>query len=450
MCLVSSVTRVRGIDFAGRKGGALLRGAGRCDLSQVMHKIEEESMYNKWGQFGKDYEEGVNFVRLREERLQKAREAMKRHDLGAIVAARLDNTRYITGLRGILIEGTVLRYVVLPVDGDPILFELGGDYGRAKEGASWLPAHQITTSIPIGAMPHTGTPSELKSRARVTALWADGIKKVLQDHGLADRKVGFDLLQDVSAVRALEKANINYVDGGAALMDARSIKTKDELQLLSIASQIAEAGLYTIEHSMKPGIRECEVWAEANKTVMSLGAERLQGICTTGGRTNPYYRMEGTDKILRPGDLLVTDVVLSYMGYHTCVVRTFLVGIKATKQQKSLYREAYDALYKTIGTIRSGVTTDYVAESLPQGNWDDFSLNIGHGLGLHEHEAPTIAAVYSDECPIDIKEDMYLAVETYAGKPGGDQGVRLEENLRVSGDGCEIFSRYPFEDKLLN
>ena len=178
----------------------------------------------------------------------------------------------------------------------------------------------------------------------------------------------FDSMFDLSMIKALDHANLDYVDGQSAMMEARSVKTKDELQLLSIASQIAEAGLYTIDKVMKPGIRECEVWAEAAKTMISLGADSLEGICTTGGRTNPYYRISGTDKILRPNDLLVTDIVVSYMGYHTCVVRTFLNGTKATKEQKKFYREAYEVLVcvdKCSQGWRS--TTDKVAEALPQG-----------------------------------------------------------------------------------
>ena len=404
-------------------------------------------MYNKWGQFGKDFEEGIDFARLRKDRLQKTREAMKRHGLSALVVSRLENARYITGFRGILIEGTIHRYVVLPLEGDPVLFELGGDVGRALESATWL---KVVPSMPILGNPYTGTPAEVETRAKLALQWAEGIKKVLQEYGVADKKIGVDFLLDVTTVKALEDAKIDYVAGQPVMMDARQIKTQDELQLLSIASQIAEAGLYTIEHAIKPGIRECEVWAEANKTVISLGAERLQGICTTGGRTNPYYRYEGTDKIMRPGDLLVTDVVLSYMGYHTCVVRTFLCGDKPTKEQKRAYRSAYDAMYNVINSIKPGATTDKIVEHFPETNWENYSLNIGHGLGLHEHEAPFFADIYSKECPTEIKENMYLAVETYVGEKGCEQGVRLEENFAVNETGVELFSRYPFDERFLS
>lgn len=414
------------------------------------NNLARKPIYNKWGQFGKDYEEGINFERLRKERLEKTRASMIKHDLGAIVAIRRENTRYITGFKGLAVPSTVLRYVVFPVTADPVLFELGADIGRLKESATWIKEENIIPSIPVFATPHHATPIELETREKLSYLWADGIKKVLQEYGVADKKVGFDSVFDLSMIKALDHANIDYVDGQSAMMDARSIKTMDELQLLSIASQIAEAGLYTINKVMRPGIRECEVWAKAVKTMIALGAESVEGICTTGGRTNPYYRLEGTDKILRPNDLLITDIVTSYMGYGTCVVRTFLNGTKATKEQKKYYRECYDSLYKSINAVKAGVTTDIVAEALPKGDWANYSLNIGHGLGLVTHETPSIVEAYSKACPTEIKENMYIALETYAGDPISEQGVRLEENLVVTKDGYEIFSRYPFDEKLMD
>lgn len=404
-------------------------------------------MYNKWGQFGKDLEEGINFERLRKERLQRTREAMERHCLGAIVAGKIENVRYITGFRGLTAEGTLYRYAVLPREGDPVLFELGGDVGRAQETAPWL-GENLTFSIPVLGTPHIGGPAELETRTRLLEQWANGIKTVLKKNGVSNEKIGFDAF-DISAIEPLENANINYVDAKAAMYDARCVKTKEELQLLSIASTIAEAGFYRMEEVIRPGIRECEVWGEAIKTMLSLGAESVTGICTSGERTCPYYRVEGTDKILRPGDLLISDIVMSYLGYYTCVVRTLLVGDKPSSEQKELYRKAYDALYKTVNTCKAGVMTNKVAESLPEGTWKNYSLNISHGLGLHYHEAPFIAEVYSKSCPLELKPNMYLAVETYEGEPNISQGVRLEENFVITEDGYEIFSRYPFDERML-
>jgi len=85
-----------------------------------------------YGQWALDWQEQVNFDRMRKERLEKVREVMRKRDLEAIIAFLPDNIRYITGARGIAVP-KVWRYCVLVREEEPILFELGGDMGRVKE-----------------------------------------------------------------------------------------------------------------------------------------------------------------------------------------------------------------------------------------------------------------------------------------------------------------------------
>lgn len=400
-----------------------------------------KKMYNKYGQFGRDYEEGVSFERLRKERLQKTREAMVRHGLGALVVFNGENIRYITGIAGLPFPGE--RYTVLPIEGEPVHFEQGGDLRWVRDfGAYWMKG-RITYSIPIGDGHCFGPEGHAKS----IELWAEGIKKVLKDFGITREKVGFDYMAGLTGV--LEEADISYTDGWPCMYDARSAKTRDELQLLAIASTIADAGFQTMKDMLKPGVRECEVWGEMHKTMLSLGADDVVGTFTSGGRTNPYCRFAKTDKIIGPGDLVISDIVTQYMGYHTCVVRTMLVGDKPTSEQKALYREAYDSMYRTIDACKAGAGTDKVAEALPKGTWEDFSLNIAHGLGIGGHEPPFVTHMLSKDYPMKLKPNMYMAVETYAGQPGGTCGVRLEEDLVITETGYEIFSRFPFDERML-
>ena len=90
--------------------------------------------YNKCGQFTKDYETGINYERLRAERLQRTQASMSKHGLCAIVAFTPDNYRYITGIKGELFTlGSFSRHTIVPVRGKPIHWEQGVDYHRVKE-----------------------------------------------------------------------------------------------------------------------------------------------------------------------------------------------------------------------------------------------------------------------------------------------------------------------------
>jgi len=234
------------------------------------------------------------------------------------------------------------------------------------------------------------------------------------------------------------------------MFDARAVKTQDELQLCFITSTIADACFQTIKDYARPGAKECEVWGEVSNTAFRLGAELVGGLLTTGGRTNPYYRLMGSDKIMAPGDLLVSDVVVNVMGYYSCVVRAFLIGDKpATSEQKAAHKKAYEALYRSINACKAGVTTDKVAANFIQEGFETYSLQIGHGLGQSVQEAPMVHPVYSKEHPIVLEPGMYLAFETFVPLPDGSQGVRLEEDFVITEDGVEIFNRYPFDEKLM-
>ena len=399
-------------------------------------------MYNKWAQVGRDCEEGVNIERLRRERLQKTREAMRSHGLGAMVVFTGYNVRYITGTAGAPFPNE--RYAVLPLEGEPMLFELGGDLRWIRDfAAPWL-AGRISYSIPFGHALQFGR----EPAAKMLKMFVGDIKKALEANGVSREKVGFDFLSH-AVVGALEDAKINYVEGVTCMDDARYVKTKDELQCLAIAASIVDACFYTMEQMLKPGVREWEVWAEMNKTAIRLGAESIIGSFASGGRTNPYCRFTISDRILAPGDLVIADVVLPYMGYFADFVRTMLVGDKPTSEQKALYRECYDSLSKAMNACKAGVGTDKVAEALPYGTFEDFSLNIAHGVGLNIHERPFTTHMFSKDYPIELKPNCYMAIETYAAKPGGADGVRLEEDFVVTETGYKTFSRYPFDERML-
>ena len=329
--------------------------------------MKEDTRYIKCGQFGKDFEQGINYERMRRERLEKTQKAMEEHGLSAIVAFRPHNFRYITGIKGEQFTlGELLRYTIVPVEGKPIHWELGGDYGRVNEQAKeW--GQDVRVSLPISPTFDSGGEEQKWEALNVCT---DNIKMVLKDNGLGNGKVGLDSWAG-PLVEALQNAGIDYTDAHKCLCDARYVKTEDELQCLRIACSIADACFYTLEHSIRPGIRECELWGEMAKTAFSLGTEHFIGLLNSGGRTNPYYRCEGSDKIISPGDMVISDITLAWMGYYTCFVRAFVEGGKPTSEQKALYRECYEALYKAMDVCKAGATTDIIADALPQQTWEN-------------------------------------------------------------------------------
>jgi len=387
-----------------------------------------------YGQWALDWQEQVNFDRMRKERLEKVREVMRKRDLEAIIAFLPDNIRYITGARGIAVP-KVWRYCVLVREEEPILFELGGDMGRVKENAPWLEG-RIFPSIPVHFASNEGTKA-----------WAKAIKEILE-RSKAKGKLGLDSVS-FRVMKALEAEGLSFVDGGPIMMEARVIKTQDELKCLRISVGTAEVAFAIATEMIKPGVRDCDVQAEMSRALNSIGCETLFGVFASGEHTNPYWRCFLTDRRIRKGDLVIIDKVHYYNGYGCDYVRTFLCGDKATPAQKDLYKKCLDYLYEGINQVKPGNTTGDVAQKWREPeDYTECTLDFGHGLGLDTHEYPFISFMSKKE-PVELKPNMVLALEVYMGDQEIRQGVRLEENLIVTEKGYEIISLYPFEEKLL-
>ncbi len=403
--------------------------------------------FNTFTQWGKDWEEGINFERLRKDRLQRTRDAMAKNGVGVMIASRFENIRYITGVRSQMQRpGRFNYYTILPIDGEPWHFELGGDLGRVKENCPWMEG-RLGYAAPIGDEgPAAGDQAAIDN----VDIWFDQIYKILKDNGVANEKIGLDMFT-FQMLDKLQKSGLKFTDGRKTMFDARMVKTRDEQQLCYISSTVADGVFQTIKDYARPGVKECEVWGECCNYATRRGAELGPGgLLTTGGRTNPYYRLMGSDKIMAPGDLLVSDIVVNIMGYYTCEVRSFLIGDKpAPRELKEAHRKAYEQLYKSIHTCKPGVTTHEVAKTFIQEGFDTYSLQIGHGLGQSVQEAPMVHPVYSEEYPTVLEPGIYLAFEDFVPTADGSQGIRLEEDFLITEDGVEIFSRYPFDEKLM-
>ena len=393
-----------------------------------------------------DYEERINWDRLRKERLSKLQEAMKKHDFGALLLYYPGNIRYATSTR-FLTPFTNLEFqrcALVPVEGQPILYEIIGVETEVRElNSPWIADH---------IRPHITWSYTGKAEKILVGRWADSITQGMKDLGVGGTRLGVDRVEPYM-IEALTEKKLRWFDARDCLYEARSQKTRDEIECYKIVCSIHDACLFRANKAIEPGIRESDLAAIIYHTAYSLGAEYfLSTVVASGGHTNPYLR-EHTDKIIRAGDLVTIDFNMAATGgYISDFVRTFLCGQKATQQQKDLYEECYQSLYGAITEVKAGASTDQIAKHFPTYVDDKIKtwgmLQFGHGLGIVFYEPPTISRGISFEYPTVLKENMVLAFETYAGRPFGNEGVRLEENILVTKDGFEFLSLHPLEPKM--
>ena len=195
---------------------------------------------------------------------------------------------------------------------------------------------------------------------------------------------------------------------------------------------------------LKPGVRENEIVALANKRLYELGSDQVEAInAISGERCNPHPH-NFTDRLIRPGDQAFFDIIHSFNGYRTCYYRTFKVGSATPAPARRLQAGARMA-GRGDRAVKPGVATDkVVAACRPRaedfGFPDElaaFGLQFGHGLGLGLHERPIISRLNSMKHPVEIKEGMVFALETYCPAKDGYSAARIEEEVVVTDKGAE-------------
>jgi len=399
------------------------------------HEWDPRRLYS---QSGADWQYRVDFERLRKDRLQRAREQMEAHDLGALVLFAGANIRYVTGsYQGNWKYNINIRYAVLPHGGEPVLFETAGsDMVCAKMDMPWMAGRvrpAMTWQWAEGAVPY------------MAGKMVDTVIEVLQEHGVRNERIGIDNL-DMSSLQAFQERKVNIVNGWPAMSAARVIKTRDEIELLKQASSIGDAAMWKIKYEwLKPGIREREIEAKVHEFMLNQGFEIIYDIIVaSGGNTSPYRRW-ATDKMIRQGDLIIVDInAVGPSGYFVDFVRCFKCASKMTQQEIDLYREVYDSMYAGIEKLRPGNTTADVAAAFPKYDDDKYGTvtlqQFAHSIGITLYEGMWISRAYSLDYPAEIKENMYFAAETFAGHPGLPQTCRLEENVLVTADGPVVFT----------
>ena len=397
------------------------------------------------GRMNVDFEERVDFARLRQYRLDRARQAMEQANLGALLVFDNHNIRYLTGVAiGEWTRDKLCRYALYTRTGELVLWDFGSAAVHHRLYCPWLEPENCIASYPTmrGAAP----PASGLTQKQVAE-----IKDRLQQAGITNEPVGVDFAE-VPTFFELQRQQIDIRDGQQVMLDARQIKSSDEIALLATAAAMVDGTYTDIAAALKPGIRENEVVALANKRLYEMGSDDVESInAVSGERCNPHPH-NFSDRMIRPGEQAFFDIMHSYNGYRTCYYRCFVVG-RASQAQKDAYSKAREWIDAAIEMIKPGVSTDQVARLWPTaqeiGLPDEktaFGLLFGHGLGLALHERPIISRLTSLDAPMEIREGMVFALETYCPATDGRSAARIEEEIVVGPNGIEILTKFPAQD----
>jgi Xaa-Pro dipeptidase len=397
------------------------------------------------GSMNVDWEERWDVDRLRSYRLGRAREALAASDLGAMLLFDFNNIRYVTSTHiGEWARDKMTRYAFLSRGGDPHVWDFGSAAKHHRLNCPWLRTENIHAGM-------IGLRGAVAPDAGLFRAAAQEIARILRAEGSADMPLGVDVVEP-PMVAALESEGLTVRDAQQVMLDAREVKSIDEIILLNTACAMVDGAYQYIAEHLKPGIRENELVADVTHRLFEMGSEHVDNInAVSGERCSPHPHVF-SDRLIRPGDQAFFDIIHTFVGYKTCYYRTFTVG-SATDAQRDAYKRARTWIDASIELMRPGVGTDEVASVWPKAEefgfsneMECFGLQFGHSVGLFLHERPIISRLNSLDHPVEIKEGMVIALETYCPAKDGYSAARIEEEVVVTADGPRVITRFPSDE----
>lgn len=389
----------------------------------------------------------IDQAKMRRERLAKLRAELIKRDYAAALLSDPINIRYATGSRNMAVWTLHApgRYVFVPVDGPVVMFEFQASK-HLTDGLDTI--DEIRTSTPwfhFLSGPRT---------AEKTALWAGEILSLMRQYGRANQRLAIDRCEPWGA-KLLTDGGISLFDAQEPVEFARLIKTPDEIAALELSMAVCDIAVERLRQSLRPGITENQAWSVLHEANSAHDGEWIEcRLLSSGPRTNPWFQ-ESSNRQIQAGELVVFDTdMVGPLGYLADISRAYVCpGGRATAEQKALYGLALEQLTHNIALLRPGLSFREFSERcwpVPAEYEKNRYMMMIHGCGLVD-EYPTISYLAdSADWGYDghFEENMVVCVESYIGAVGGAQGVKLEQQVRLTQGGAVIMSKSPIAENL--
>ena len=386
-------------------------------------------------------EDEIDFDKLRSYRLDRVRKELVKNNLEACILFDPVNVRYALDTVNMSVYNmhNLTRYCFVPVNGPTILYE----YFNCEILSKHL--NLIDEIRPAITWDYFSNGDQANLQL---SKWISEVKDLSKNY-FKSKKIAIDVLNG-PAVAALNKEGIEVVDAKLILEQARVIKSPDELICMKAAIEVAEKGVSKMRSDLKPGMTEDELWSILHKTNIENGGEWIEcRILSSGERTNPWMQ-ESSNKVIQQGEIVAfdTDMVGPY-GYCADISRAFVVGNKFNDEQKKLYSMAMEQIDFNSRLIKDGMTFQEFTEKswvLPEEYYPNRYSVMVHGIGLCDEWPAIRYPTDGGERGGIFQKNMTITVESYIGKVGGKEGVKLEQQYLVGENGLELMSHHPLED----
>lgn len=237
-----------------------------------------------------------------------------------------------------------------------------------------------------------------------------------------------------------------FVDAGECLEALRIRKDASEINAMRKAVEIAQEAILATRPSIQVGVSEREIASELTLQILKAGSEPQLPFfpIVSGGPNSANPHATPTDRPLQPGDLLVIDWGAAYQGYVSDLTRTFAIG--PVEEELALIAKIVHAANRAgRSAAKPGIYAEKVdlaaREVIDHSGYGRFFIHrTGHGLGMEGHEAPYIRSGNS----LLLDPGMTFTIEPGIYLPNR-AGVRIEDDVLITQDGCESLSNLPRE-----
>ena len=386
-------------------------------------------------------EDEINFNKLRSYRLDRVKKELEKNNIEACILFDPVNVRYALDSVNMSVYNmhNLTRYCFVPLNGPVILYE----YFNCEGLSSHL--NLIDEIRPSITWDYFSNGDQAEKQLEK---WINQIKDLSNSY-FKSKKIAIDVLNG-PAITALNKIGIEVVDAKLILEQARVIKSPEELKCMKAAIEVAEIGVSKMREELKAGMTEDELWSILHKTNIEYGGEWIEcRILSSGERTNPWMQ-ESSNKVMQTGEIVAfdTDMVGPY-GYCADISRAYVVGHKFNEQQRKLYSMAMNQIDHNSRLIKPGISfKEFVKKSwvLPEEYYGNRYSCMVHGIGLCDEWPQIKYPTDGGEQGGSFEKNMTITLESYIGKVGGKEGIKLEQQYLVGENNLELMSHHPLED----
>ena len=279
------------------------------------------------------------------------------------------------------------------------------------------------------------------------AIATDLLERAVSDFDGAELRLGFDdahmSVKEHAKLESLAGERIELVAAGGVVEELRAVKDEAELVKLRAATRLADDALTDTLSRGLAGRTEKDFALDLEFTMRRMGAEAVSfPPIVAGGEHGALPHAEPRDVVIGERTLVVVDWGAQLDGYASDCTRTYATG-DLDPRDEEIYEIVLEAQLAALAAIRPGLTgreVDAVAREIidAAGHAEHFGHGLGHGVGLEVHEGPRL----SKQGEAELRPGNVVTVEPGVYMPGA-VGVRIEDLVVVTPDGCEVLTSLP-------